>query len=172
MERTLIVFKPDAVQRAIMGEIITRFERAGLHIVGMKMVSPGEDHFRKHYEGIGKLITRRGEDIFNVTLAAMTESPVVAIVLEGIDAVEHVRKMVGATDPKDSAPGTIRGDYTHISRAYAVANDMTLPNIIHASADLSEAQQEIPLWFQEHELHEYDQPHMKTVHGRAPNKKK
>ncbi len=171
MERTLIVFKPDAVQRAIIGEIITRFERAGLTIVGMKMVSPGEDHFRKHYEGIGKLISRRGEDIYNVTLAAMSESPVIAVVLEGIDVVEHVRKMVGATDPKDSQPGTIRGDYTHISRAYAIENDMTLPNIIHASADVSEADQEIPLWFSEAELHEYAVPTRQTIHGRKPIKK-
>ncbi len=168
MEQTLVVLKPDAVQRGIAGEIITRFERAGLKIVAMKLVWPSEEHFRKHYEGIGKLISRRGEDIYNVTLAAMTESPVLAFVLEGIDAVEHVRKMVGATDPKDSAPGTIRGDFTHISRAYAIANDMTLPNIIHASADLDEAKQEIPLWFDSSELHDYEHPQAKTIHGRKP----
>ncbi len=168
MEQTLVVLKPDAVQRGIAGEIITRFERAGLKIVAMKLVWPGEEHFHKHYEGIGKLISRRGEDIFNVTLAAMTESPVLAFVLEGIDAVEHVRKMVGATDPKDSAPGTIRGDFTHISRAYAIANDMTLPNIIHASADLDEAKQEIPLWFDASELHDYEHPQARTIHGRKP----
>lgn len=170
MERTLIVLKPDAVQRGIVGEVISRFERAGLKIIAMKMVWPSEEHFHKHYEGIGGLISRRGEDIYNVTLAAMIESPVIAFVLEGIDAVEHVRKMVGATDPKDSAPGTIRGDFTHISRAYAVANDMTLPNIIHASADSEEAAQEIPLWFSSEELHDYEQPHTKTVHGRVPKK--
>jgi nucleoside-diphosphate kinase len=168
VEQTLVVLKPDAVQRGIAGEIITRFERAGLKIVAMKLVWPGEEHFHKHYEGIGKLISRRGEDIFNVTLAAMTESPVLAFVLEGIDAVEHVRKMVGATDPKDSAPGTIRGDFTHISRAYAIANDMTLPNIIHASADLDEAKQEIPLWFDASELHDYEHPQARTIHGRKP----
>lgn len=168
MERTLVVFKPDAVQRGLVGEITTRFERAGLTIVGLKMVSPGEEHFHKHYEGIGKLISRRGEDIYNVTLAAMSESPVIALVLEGIDAVQHVRKMVGATDPKDSAPGTIRGDFTHISREYAVANDMTLPNLIHASADDAEAQQEIPLWFEPSELHTYTPPVRVTIHGRKP----
>lgn len=172
MERTLVVLKPDAVQRSLVGDILQRFERAGLTIIGMKMVWPGEDHFHKHYEGVGKLISRRGEDIYNVTLAAMTEAPVIAMVLEGIDAVEHVRKMVGATDPKDSAPGTIRGDYTHISRAYAVANDMTLPNLIHASADESEAAQEIPLWFETSELQEWTPPTRSAVHGRKPAPKK
>lgn len=168
MEQTLVVLKPDAVQRGITGEIITRFERIGFKIVGMKMIWPAESHFRDHYEGIGKLISRRGEDIYNVTLAAMTESPVLAMVLEGIDAVECVRKMVGTTDPKESAPGTIRGDFTHISRAYAVENGLTLPNIIHASADLEEAKQEIPLWFKVEELHSYQPPHQTTVHGRKP----
>ena len=171
MEKTLVVLKPDAVQRGIAGQIITRFELAGLRVVGMKMVWPSEEHFHKHYEGIGGLISRRGEDIYNVTLAAMTESPVIAFVLEGIDVISHVRKMVGATDPKDSAPGTIRGDFTHISRAYAVANDLTLPNILHASADLSEAEQEIPLWFSPEELHDYDYPHAVTIRGRVPGKK-
>lgn len=170
MEQTLVVLKPDAVQRGLMGEIITRFERSGLKVVAAKMVWPAESHFRDHYEGIGKLISRRGEDIYNVTLAAMTESPVFAFVLEGIDAVEHVRKMVGATDPKDSAPGTIRGDFTHISRAYAIENDMTLPNLIHASADLDEAKQEIPLWFKSEEVHGYDLPHQAVIHGRVPKK--
>lgn len=171
MEHTLVVLKPDAVQRGLIGEIITRFEKAGLKMVAAKMVWPSEEHFHKHYEGIGGLISRRGEDIYNVTLAAMTESPVFAFVLEGIDAVEHVRKMVGATDPKDSAPGTIRGDYTHISRAYAIEHDMTLPNLIHASADVEEAKQEIPLWFDTSELHEYEAPTTKVVHGRVPGKK-
>jgi len=171
MEQTLVVLKPDAVQRSITGEIITRFERAGLQLVGMKMVWPAEEHFHQHYEGIGKLISRRGEDIYNVTLAAMTESPVLAMVWEGVDAVEHVRKMVGATDPKESAPGTIRGDFTHISRAYAIEHNLTLPNLIHASADLDEARQEIPLWFGDEELHQYEAPHQKVVRGRNPAEK-
>ncbi len=171
MEQTLVVLKPDAVQRGLIGEIITRFDRAGLKMVAAKMVWPGEEHFHKHYEGIGALISRRGEDIYNVTLAAMTESPVFAFVLEGVGAIEHVRKMVGATDPREAAPGTIRGDFTHINRAYAVANDMTLPNLVHASADAAEAEQEIALWFNGEELQSYDMPHQSVVHGRNPNKK-
>jgi nucleoside-diphosphate kinase len=169
IQQTLVVLKPDTVQRAIVGEIITRFERAGLKMVGLKMVSPDEEHFHKHYEEIGKLISRRGDDVYKVVLAAMTEAPVVAIVLSGMDAVEHVRKMVGATDPKESAPGTIRGDYTHVSLSYTKESGTTLPNIVHASADADEAAQEIPLWFSEDELQDYNLAHENVVRGRVPN---
>jgi len=170
MERTLVVLKPDTVQRGIVGEIITRFERAGLKIVAMKMVSPDEEHFHKHYEGISQLISRWGEDIYRITLAQMTEGPVVAFVLEGVEAVEHVRKMVGTTDPKESAPGTIRGDYTHITRAYTNPRGGTLPNILHASGNIEEATQEIKLWFDDSELYDYEHPQQKIVLGRVPGK--
>ena len=172
MQKTLVVFKPDTVTRGLVGEIVARFERAGLKIVAMKMVAPDEAHFHEHYEGIGTLISRHGEDIYRLTLAAMSESPVIALVLEGIDAVEHVRKMVGATDPKKSAPGTIRGDYTHISRVHAIANGLTLPNLLHASADAGEAEKEIALWFKPDEIYdEYKTAHETTVHGRVPEGK-
>jgi nucleoside-diphosphate kinase len=137
----------------------------------MKMVSPDEEHYHQHYEGISKLISRWGEEIYRITLSQMTEGPVVAMVLEGVEAVEHVRKMVGKTDPKDSQPGTIRGDYTHITRAYTNPRGATLPNILHASGDASEAEQEIKLWFNENELYEYDAPHHNVVLGRVPEKK-
>ncbi len=172
MEQTLIVLKPDAVKRGIIGEIITRFERAGLKLVAMKMVAPDEEHFHEHYEGISKLISRWGEDIYKITLSHMTESPVVAIVLEGVDAVAHVRKMVGTTDPKDSLPGTIRGDYTHVTRAYTNPIGATLPNILHASGDKKEAAQEIKLWFNENEVYQYDTAHSSVVKGRIPGKDK
>jgi nucleoside-diphosphate kinase len=168
IQQTLVVLKPDTVQRAIVGEIITRFERAGLKIVGLKMVSPDEEHFHKHYEEIGTVISRHGEDVYKTVLSAMMEGPVVAIVLSGMDAVEHVRKMVGTTDPKAAAPGTIRGDYTHISVANAQATGSTVPNIVHASADPKEAEQEVPLWFSEDELYDYNLPHETVVHGRVP----
>lgn len=170
MERTLVVLKPDAVQRAITGEIISRFEKVGLKIVGMKMVAPDEKHFHEHYEGISKLITRWGEDIYRVTLSQMTVGPVLAIVLEGIDAVEHVRKMIGTLDPKESAPGTIRGDYTHVSRAYTNERGGTLPNIIHASGDVAEAKKEISLWFNKDEIYEYSSVHEEVVRGHIPEK--
>lgn len=168
IQRTLVVLKPDTVQRGVVGEVITRFERAGLKMVAVKMVAPNNEHFHKHYEEIGTLISRRGEHVYNVTLAAMIEAPVLAMVLEGVDAIGHVRKMVGPTDPKEAAPGTIRGDYTHVSRERAIEHGRTLPNLIHASADPKEATQEIELWFEKHELLEYEQPHRPTVHGRIP----
>lgn len=171
MERTLVVLKPDTVARGLMGEILARFERAGLKVVGMKMVRPDEEHFKQHYEGISKLISRWGEDIYNITLSQMTEGPVLAMVLEGVGAVAHVRKMVGTTDPRESAPGTIRGDYTHLSRAYTNERGSTLPNLVHASGDADEAKQEIALWFGDNELYEYATAHEAVVHGRVPGKK-
>lgn len=172
MERTLIILKPDTIQRGLVGEIITRFERTGLKIIAMKMVAPDELHFHKHYEGISNLISRWGEDIYNVTLSQMTETPVIAFVLEGVEAVAHVRKMVGTTDPKDSAPGTIRGDYTHITRAYTNPIGATLPNILHASGNPEEAVQEIVLWFNDDELYgDYETAHGPIVRGRIVEKK-
>ncbi len=172
LEQTLVIFKPDTIQRALVGEIITRFERAGLQIVAMKMIAPDELHFHKHYEGISHLISRWGEDIYNITLSQMTETPVIAFVLEGVEVVSHVRKMVGTTDPKDSAPGTIRGDYTHITRAFTNPLGATLPNILHASGNVEEAQQEIALWFKEDEVYSYyETAHSPIVRGRIPNKK-
>lgn len=170
MERTLIVFKPDAVQRGIIGEVLSRFEKAGLKIVAMKMVAPDKEHFHAHYEGISKLISRWGQEIYDITLSHMTEGPVVAIVLEGVEAVAHVRKMVGTTDPKDSAPGTIRGDYTHVTRNYTNGRGGTLPNILHASGDPEEAAKELELWFDKNELYDYDTAHQTVMHGRIPGK--
>ena len=169
IEQTFIFLKPDTIQRGIVGEIIMRFERAGLKIVAMKMVAPDELQFHKHYEGISKLITRWGEDIYNVTLKHMTEAPVIAFVLEGVEAVAYVRKLVGTTDPKDSPAGTIRGDLTHVTRAYTNPTGRTLPNILHASGDVEEAKLEIALWFDNDELYtDYDNVHAKIVHGRIP----
>ena len=119
IQRTLILFKPDAVQRGIVGEILTRFERVGLKIVGTKMIFPNKEHYHKHYEGIGKMVTRRGEKAFDMALEFMTQGPVIAMVFEGVEAVELVRKLVGGTEPKSALPGTIRGDYSHMSFGYA-----------------------------------------------------
>lgn len=159
MERTLIILKPDTVQRGIVGEIITRFERAGLKIVGAKMAAPDYEHFFSHYEDIGKMISRRGQKAFDVTLEMMQSGPVLAMVLEGVEAVALVRKMVGTTEPKAAAPGTIRGDYSHVSFAHADSEDMGIPNLIHASGDVDEAKKEIAHWFSETELFEYNTVH-------------
>jgi len=170
-ERTLIILKPDTLQRGLVGEIITRFERAGLKIVAMKMVAPDELHFHKHYEDISKLISRWGEDVYNVVLAHMTEAPVIAFILEGVEAVSYARKLVGATDPKESAPGTIRGDYTHITVGYANPIGATLPNILHASGNVKEAVQEIALWFNDSEIYDdYDIAQGPVIRGRIPKK--
>jgi len=167
MERTLIVFKPDAVQRGIVGEILTRFERAGLKIVGAKMLQPDYDHFFKHYEGIGTLKTRKGDKIFEDQLASMQEGPVFAMVLEGVEAVELVRKMVGATEPKSAQPGTIRGDYAHVTYGQAATVNRGVANIIHASADLTEAKQEIAHWFSDSEIHDYEAVHERFTQPRV-----
>ncbi|MDB5161900.1 MAG: hypothetical protein JWM52_408 [Candidatus Saccharibacteria bacterium] len=172
IEQTLIIFKPDTIQRGIVGEIIARFERAGLKIVAMKMVRPDEQKFHDHYEGIGQLISRWGEDIYNVTMSHMTGSPVIVFVLEGVEVVSYVRKLVGTTDPQDSPAGTIRGDYTHITRAYTNPVGRTLPNILHASGDPEEAKQEIALWFNDDEIFtDYENVQAKIVHGHIPGKK-
>src|ERR1035437_7467930 len=94
-ERTLILFKPDAVQRGIVGEVLARFEKVGLKIVGTKMLQPDTEFFHHHYEKIGTMITRHGQKIFDTTVAMMQVGPVIAFVLEGIDAVHVVRKIVG-----------------------------------------------------------------------------
>jgi len=157
VERSLILIKPDGVQRCLVGEIITRFERAGLKIVGIKMVWCNKEHAIKHYtEDITK---RRGEHIRNKLISFLTEGPVVAICLEGIDAVEVVRKIVGSTEPKTAQPGTIRGDYAHMSYTHADNSSRALPNLIHASGNKEEAVSEIALWFTSEEIHTY-----KTVH--------
>lgn len=158
IQRTLILFKPDAVQRGIVGEILTRFERVGLKIVGTKMIFPDKDHYHKHYEKIGKMITRRGEKAFDLTLTFMTQGPVIAMVLEGVDAVELVRKLVGGTEPKNAAPGTIRGDFSHMSFGYADQAGRGIPNLIHASGCMKEAAEEIAHWFNDGELYEYSTP--------------
>ena len=154
MERTLVVFKPDAVQRGIIGEILTRFERAGLKIIGMKMIEPDEDHYYHHYETVGKMVSRRREAQFRVQLGAMQEGPVVAMILQGVEAVGLVRKMVGATNTKEAAPGTIRGDYAHASLDYVNKHNVALPTIVHASGDVDEAELEISHWFSDDQIYD------------------
>lgn len=159
MERTLIILKPDALQRGITGEIITRFERVGLKIVAAKVLQPSEAHYFHHYETIGKMISRRGQEAFDVTIKYMQEGPILAMVLEGVEAVSLVRKMIGTTEPKSADPGTIRGDYSHISFEYANTKKVSIPNLIHASGDPKEAKLEIDHWFKKEEIFEYSSVH-------------
>jgi len=159
MQKTLIVFKPDAVMRGVVGEILSRFERVGLKIVGAKMLQPNYDNYFEHYEGIGTLKTRKGEEIFETQMKEMQQGPVIAMVLEGVEAVEQVRKMVGPTEPKSAQPGTIRGDYAHMTYGHASAAERGVPNVLHASADAGEAEKEIAHWFKPEELVDYAVSH-------------
>lgn len=161
LEKTLILFKPDALQRGVVGEILTRFERVGLKIVGTKMIAPDREHYYKHYEEIGKMVTRRGEETFNITLDLMLDGPVIAMVFEGVEAVALVRKLVGTTEPKSALPGTIRGDFSHMSFGFADSAKKGIPNLIHASGDPEEAEQEISHWFADSELYDYQVLHEK-----------
>jgi len=157
IERTFVAIKPDGVARGLVGEVIKRFENVGLKIVAMKMQWIDKEFARKHYtEDIAK---RRGEHVREMLLDYITEGPIIAMVLEGIHAVELVRKIVGSTEPKASPPGTIRGDFTHMSYDYADSHKKSIKNIIHASGNIDDAKYEVDLWFKKEELHSY-----KTVH--------
>ena len=161
IEQSLIIFKPDTLQRGIMGEILSRFERAGLKIVAAKMLQPNEDHYYKHYEDIGKMVSRRSQKAFDVTLKLMQDGPVIAMVLEGVEAISLIRKLVGTTEPKAAVPGTIRGDYAHMSFTHADEEGVGIPNLIHASGDENDAKQEIAHWFSGEEIFSYETVHEK-----------
>lgn len=153
MERTLVLLKPDAVERALCGEIISRFERVGLKIVGMKMVWVDRDFSKKHYSAHVSKGFYKGLEEFIVS------GPVIAMALEGIEAVALVRKLVGATEPKSAAPGTIRGDYSQHTYAYTDKKGIAIKNLIHASGTSEEAKLEVGLWFSDKEMHTYKSVH-------------
>jgi nucleoside-diphosphate kinase len=138
-ERTFVMIKPDGVQRGLIGEIISRFEKKGLKIVAMKLISVPKELAEKHY-GIHK-----GKPFFDPTVKYITSSPVVAMVLEGNNAIDLIRTMMGKTNPQDAAMGTIRGDYGQfIGR-----------NIVHGSDGPDTAEFEISLWFKPEEITKY-----------------
>lgn len=149
IERTLVLVKPDGVKRGLVGNIITRFENAGFKIVAMKMVWIDEKFSKSHYQEHVK------KPFYPTLEVLITSGPVVAFVLEGVEAVEVVRKIIGSTEPKKALPGTIRGDFSHHSTAYANEKKKAVSNIIHASATLKEADAETRLWFTEDEIHSY-----------------
>ena len=152
MERTLVLLKPDAVDRGLVGEIIQRFERVGLKIAALKMIQAGKEHAAKHYtEDLAK---RRGQHVRDLMIEMISSGPIVAMVLEGVEAVEIVRKMVGTTEPKSAAPGTIRGDYSHVSFKHADGKKIGVYNLVHASGSIEEAPVEIEVWFSKEELNE------------------
>lgn len=150
MERTLVLLKPDVLERGVIGEIITRFERVGVRIVGLKLLVSRKDIARLHYTD--DLAKRRGEKVRDLMVQMITSGPIIAMVLEGIEVVEVARKMVGATEPKSAAPGTIRGDYAHVSFKHADEKGIGVFNLIHASGSVKEAEEEIGVWFKSDEL--------------------
>jgi len=176
-EQSLVLLKTDAVQRSLVGEVIGRFEKKGLKIVAMKMVMPTEAQLFNHYNKDDAWFLRKGEgviadikaagsepekeaieygkDIIRNTVRYMTESPVVALVLEGVGAVSAVTRTVGTTEPATADIGTIRGDYTIDSYAHATHEDRGVKNLIHQSESVEEAQREMALWFSAEEIHDY-----------------
>ncbi len=138
-ERTYIMIKPDGVQRGLVGPIISRFEQRGFKLVAMKLVTPGKAHLEAHYADLSS------KGFFAGLIEYMNSGPVCAMVWEGDNAVATGRKMLGATKPFDSAPGTIRGDYCiDVGR-----------NIIHGSDSVESANHEINLWFKAEELNNW-----------------
>ncbi|AWP18733.1 putative nucleoside diphosphate kinase 3 [Scophthalmus maximus] len=135
-ERTFLAVKPDGVQRKLVGEIVQRFERKGFKLVGLKLMQASEELLREHYSEL------RSKPFFSGLIAYMSSGPVVAMVWQGLDVVKTARKMLGETNPADSLPGTIRGDYcVEVGR-----------NVIHGSDSVASAQREISLWFRQNEL--------------------
>ena len=177
-DQTLVVLKPDAVQRSLVGEIIQRFERVGLKLVGVKMFVPTEDFVEKHYtfnpewkrkagekniksyqdKGLTPETldpVEAGEKILTSLKAYLASGPVVAMVWEGAHAVPLVRKLVGSTEPLSSDVGTIRGDFVLDSYILSAGDGRSIRNLIHASGSPEEALQEIPHWFARDEIIEY-----------------
>ena len=136
MERTLVLLKPDAVQRGLIGAVIERLERRGLKLVGMKFIQVSLDLAERHYA------IHKGKPFYDSLIAYITSSPVVAMVWEGKRAIELVRRSVGSTNPVDADPGTLRAEFAvEIGR-----------NLIHASDGAETAAYELPLWFNESEI--------------------
>ena len=176
-ERSLVLLKPDTVQRSLVGEVIKRFENTGLKISAMKMIVPTEAQLLTHYnkddawylrkgEGIvaelteqGKEITKEpieyGKDIILTIVRYMTAAPVVALILEGNKAVSVVTKIVGTTEPSTSDVGTIRGDYTLDSYSHATFENRAVRNLVHQSESPEEAEREIAIWFNDSEVMNY-----------------
>jgi nucleoside-diphosphate kinase len=152
LERTLVLLKPDAVARGVIGRLLTRFEDALLKVVACKMVWMDAELARRHYFDLEE---RFGPAVYNAMAEFMESGPVLALVLEGVEAVACTRKLVGSTYPDQAPPGTIRGDFAHMSRAFANERGIAVANLVHASGSLDDAAHEIDVWFSKDEIHEY-----------------
>lgn len=164
IEKTLVLIKPDAVERSLVGRVITRFEDRGLKVVGLKMLFAPKELAENHYGDFVKRYTERlgakkAQNIMDEMVGFLTSGPIIAMVIEGIGAVAVVRKIVGSTYPNEAAAGTIRGDFAHVSQDYANAKGITVKNLVHASGSSEEAATEVNLWFSESELIQYTSVH-------------
>ena len=149
METTLVLLKPSCVQRLLIGEIIHRFERRGLHIAGLKMMQLDEPILREHYAHLAD------RPFFPSLAASMMASPIVALAISGVDAVQVVRTMTGSTNGREAAPGTIRGDYS-------MSNQQ---NIVHASDSTSNAEIELKRFFRDGEIFDYTSGAFAYIYG-------
>ncbi len=186
-ERTLVIVKPDGIQRALIGEIIKRYERTGLKLVGLKMLIPTESMIEEHYlldpawkKSVGEKAiasyVKKGEkppssdpiEVANTIVVSlkkyMSSGPVIAMVWEGGHAVELVRKLSGSTEPRSADVGTIRGDFVLDSYQMADTDTRAIRNLIHASGSVPEAEKEIPHWFKLSEIIKYRVPHEATLY--------
>lgn len=153
-ERTLILLKPDALKRGYLGEIIERFERKGLKIVGLKLAVPGEEVWDEHYKH------HKDKPFFGKLKKFMSSGPLVALVLEGLEVVKVARTMTGPISGREAPPGTIRGDFSISGQA----------NIVHASGTTAEADEEIYRFFNEDELFDYQKPEFEWVYSEEERK--
>lgn len=187
-EKTLVIVKPDGVQRSLVGEIIKRFEQVGLKILGMKMLVPDSEKIESHYladpnwkKNVGEksieAYNKKGvtppssdpEEVGEIVLKSLvryvSSGPVLAIVLEGAHAVPLVRKIVGGTEPLSSDVGTIRGDYVLDSYQMADSDGRAVRNLIHASGSVEEAEKEISIWFDDTEIVHYNMVQDKILYN-------
>ncbi|MBU4246528.1 MAG: nucleoside-diphosphate kinase [Nanoarchaeota archaeon] len=148
IEKTLILLKPDAVQRAIAGEIVSRFEKKGLKIVGMKLINVSKELAHTHYS------EHKEKPFFPGLVDFITAGPTLSLVVEGDNAIAVIRRLVGATNPQNADPGTIRHDFGMV----------TGRNLIHASDSAASATREIALFFKKDEIIEYELVHEKWVY--------
>ncbi|HET9530176.1 MAG TPA: nucleoside-diphosphate kinase [Blastocatellia bacterium] len=149
MERTLVLIKPDAIQRGLTGRIITRFEEKGLKLAGIKFMTLSDDLLNEHYSHLAD------KPFFPGTRRFMQSSPVIAICIEGLDSVETVRRLCGITKAREAAPGTIRGDWAMSVQA----------NLVHASDSLETAEKEVKRFFNDSELFEYDTMTLRAIYS-------
>ncbi len=177
-EKSLVLIKPDGVQRSLIGEITKRYERSGLKLVGLKFLVPTEEMAEKHYliddgwlEAVGSKtkaayekkgekypfddVVEGGKWVLGKLKNFLSSGPVVAMVWEGNEAVEIIRKITGGTEPRTSDVGTIRGDFTIDSYSIADSDSRAVRNLVHASGEPDEAEKEIKIWFNDDELIEY-----------------